>query len=122
MLHRNCAEREGVRIGVEAEKPATGPGGLPLFRNEPTVDFTKKGEREAFPSASAAVREKIGRTYPLFINGKEVTTGERIPFYGSKGGDGKYHAPRLCATRRKVNLSFHSKGGSGGFYNLSCIQ
>ena len=73
------AERERAERAAEAERPAMGPGGLPPFRNEPAVDFTKREEREAFPAAIAAVREKIGRTYPLFIDGKEVTTGDRIP-------------------------------------------
>ncbi|WP_298438769.1 L-glutamate gamma-semialdehyde dehydrogenase, partial [Geobacter sp.] len=68
----------------ERAKPAAAagpepPGGLPPFRNEPLVDFTKKEHRAAFPQAIAAVRKQLGRTYPLFIGGEEVTTGGPAP-------------------------------------------
>ncbi len=71
------------RIEAEhAAKPvkphAKGPGGLTPFHNEPAVDFTLEQTRQAFKNAIADVRGKLGRTYPLFINGKEVQTDDRI--------------------------------------------
>jgi RHH-type proline utilization regulon transcriptional repressor/proline dehydrogenase/delta 1-pyrroline-5-carboxylate dehydrogenase len=61
-----------------APQPET-PVGLPPFRNEPAVDFTRAGQRQAFPAAIAQVRRQLGRTYPLFIDGQEVTTSDRLP-------------------------------------------
>ncbi|MFO7728978.1 MAG: proline dehydrogenase family protein, partial [Desulfonatronovibrio sp.] len=49
------------------------------FNNHPFVDFTKQEEREAFPQAISAVRQELGATYPLFIDGKEVVTEETQP-------------------------------------------
>jgi len=74
----DSAERERARLAATAMKAVVEPDGLPLFRNEPVADFTKREVREAFPKAIAAVREKFGRTYPLFINGGEVTTDKKI--------------------------------------------
>ena len=45
------------------------------------MDFTIPAEREAFPRAIAKVREGAGRTYPLFIGGKEVTTEDTLDSY-----------------------------------------
>ncbi len=61
-------------------KPApTGPEGLAPFRNEPAVDFTKEAQRRAFPQAIAEVRKQLGKTYPLFIGGQDVTTKRKTP-------------------------------------------
>jgi len=49
-----------------------------LFKNEPHVDFTIKGEAQCFIDATARVRKQIGKTYPLFINGKEIFTKHTI--------------------------------------------
>ncbi|ACV69243.1 L-glutamate gamma-semialdehyde dehydrogenase [Desulfohalobium retbaense] len=49
------------------------------FRNEPAPDFTKESERVAYPEALAEVRRQLGRTYPLYINGQEVTTEDLLP-------------------------------------------
>jgi RHH-type proline utilization regulon transcriptional repressor/proline dehydrogenase/delta 1-pyrroline-5-carboxylate dehydrogenase len=48
---------------------------LAPFRNErtfPGVDDPKM--RKAFPAAIAQVRRQLGRTYPLYIDGRDVTT------------------------------------------------
>ncbi len=74
----DVAERERARPAAAAEKAAPEPGGLPPFENEPAVDFTKREDREAFPRAIAGIRGNLGRTYPLFIDGMEVTTGYKI--------------------------------------------
>ncbi len=70
-------EREARSPGPEQER--TGPGGLPPFRNEPMADFTRADHRAAFPKALAQVREQCGKTCPLFINGRDVTTGDLLP-------------------------------------------
>ncbi|SDN99613.1 L-glutamate gamma-semialdehyde dehydrogenase [Desulfonauticus submarinus] len=53
-------------------------GKIPPFENHPFVDFTKKFERDAFPRAIKEVREQLGKTYPLIINGEEVLTEDKL--------------------------------------------
>ncbi|MCM0080260.1 L-glutamate gamma-semialdehyde dehydrogenase [Geomonas sp. Red32] len=53
--------------------------GVPPFKNEAMVDFTRPEHREAFPKQIAAVRGQLGKVYPLFIDGKEVRMEEVIP-------------------------------------------
>ncbi|MGD9126451.1 MAG: proline dehydrogenase family protein, partial [Planctomycetia bacterium] len=48
------------------------------FNNEPMVDFTRESARDAFPKAIQSVREQLGQTYPLWIDGQEVTTDEKM--------------------------------------------
>ncbi|GAB7080730.1 proline dehydrogenase family protein [Megalodesulfovibrio paquesii] len=48
------------------------------FDNEPMVDFTVAESREAFPAALALVRSRLGRTYPLWIDGRDVETKDTI--------------------------------------------
>lgn len=55
------------------------PGALSPFSNDPMVDFTRADHRAAFPANIAAVRKQLGKTYPLFINGREVKTGDTLP-------------------------------------------
>ena len=49
---------------------------LPPFENQPPADFTREDERDRFREALARVRQKLGRTYPLFINGEDRATEE----------------------------------------------
>jgi len=58
------------------EKPVAG---LPPFNNEPMVDFTREDHRQAFPKQIAEIRKQLGRRYPLYINGQEITTSDTIP-------------------------------------------
>jgi len=53
-----------------------GPGELPPFRNEALADFTRAAHRAAFLRQIAEVRRQLGRTYPLFIGGREITTAD----------------------------------------------
>ncbi|MGD8253140.1 MAG: L-glutamate gamma-semialdehyde dehydrogenase [Syntrophobacterales bacterium] len=53
-----------------------GPG---FFSNEPFVDFTRPDARSAFPEAIDQVRALLGRTYPLLIGDKEITTEDTLP-------------------------------------------
>jgi len=54
-------------------------GGLEPFRNHELADFTIPEIRAAFPKAIAEFRKNMGRTYPLYIGGKEVFTDEHLP-------------------------------------------
>jgi 1-pyrroline-5-carboxylate dehydrogenase len=47
---------------------------LPEFKNEPLTDFSKPENRSAMEKALAKVRGEIGRTYPLVIGGKKITS------------------------------------------------
>jgi len=44
------------------------------FRNEPFTDFGIQANAQAYRDALAQVRERLGRTYPLVIDGKQITT------------------------------------------------
>ncbi len=74
------ADPANILCSAPAAPPPEPPvAGLLPFRNEPAVDFTRAEQRQAFLVALAQVRRQLGRTYPLFIAGQEVTTGDRLP-------------------------------------------
>lgn len=73
------AERERTARAAKPKKAHSGPGGLARFNNMAMVDFTRADHRAAFPAAISSVRAQLGKTYPLFINGREVTTSDTIP-------------------------------------------
>ena len=52
---------------------------FPPFKNQPAPDFARQDERESFPRAIAVVRNNLGKTYPLYINGKEIITTDMLP-------------------------------------------
>jgi RHH-type proline utilization regulon transcriptional repressor/proline dehydrogenase/delta 1-pyrroline-5-carboxylate dehydrogenase len=60
--------------GVNGTPSVSNLKGIPPFVNEPLVDFTIPGNREAFPKAIRDIRKDLNKTYPLFINGRDVTT------------------------------------------------
>jgi RHH-type proline utilization regulon transcriptional repressor/proline dehydrogenase/delta 1-pyrroline-5-carboxylate dehydrogenase len=72
------AERQRAERAARPRKTVSGPGGLPRFVNEPMVDFTRADHRAAFPQAIAQVRKQSGKTYPLFIDGRELVTADTI--------------------------------------------
>ena len=49
---------------------------LPPFSPEPYVDFNKEGPRQKMLAALANVSDQLGQSYPIWINGEPVTTGE----------------------------------------------
>ena len=51
---------------------------LPPFAPEPYVDFNQDEPRRKMIAALEQVRGELGRTYPLWINGEPVTTGEQF--------------------------------------------
>lgn len=57
---------------------------VPEFRNEPFTDFSKPENRKAMEQALAQVRRQLGRTWPMIIDGREVSDGPvvevRSPF------------------------------------------
>lgn len=71
-----AAERE--RAVRAARDKAKAPVGLPPFCNQPLADFTKSDQRAEFPKQLALVRKQLGRSYPLFINGKELMTSDTL--------------------------------------------
>jgi RHH-type transcriptional regulator, proline utilization regulon repressor / proline dehydrogenase / delta 1-pyrroline-5-carboxylate dehydrogenase len=48
------------------------------FRNEPHSDFSRDDVQQAMRAALEEVKGRLGRTYPLVIGGREVSTAETI--------------------------------------------
>ncbi|MBI4229511.1 MAG: L-glutamate gamma-semialdehyde dehydrogenase [Planctomycetes bacterium] len=51
-------------------------GAIPPFRNEAFLDFKNRRVHASQEEALRRVRSQLGRTYPLVIDGKEVTTAQ----------------------------------------------
>src|SRR3989442_2211260 len=47
------------------------------FTNEPFIDFTKPENRTRMEEALKKVKAEFGREYPMWLNGKKVTTTEK---------------------------------------------
>jgi RHH-type proline utilization regulon transcriptional repressor/proline dehydrogenase/delta 1-pyrroline-5-carboxylate dehydrogenase len=62
-----------------SEIKAKDENGHSPFTNHPAVDFTKYEIRSAFLQAINQVRQRLGRTYPLLIGGKEKRTKDTLP-------------------------------------------
>ena len=52
------------------------PAGIEGFRNEPYYDWSDAGNVERMEAALARVRGRLGRTYPLIVDGEEIHEGE----------------------------------------------
>jgi RHH-type proline utilization regulon transcriptional repressor/proline dehydrogenase/delta 1-pyrroline-5-carboxylate dehydrogenase len=78
-LLRNPEERGAMltRTRRPGPPPATAPGELPPFRNEPPTDFAQAENRATMARSLVEVRGRLGRRYPLIIGGAEVDTGDR---------------------------------------------
>jgi RHH-type proline utilization regulon transcriptional repressor/proline dehydrogenase/delta 1-pyrroline-5-carboxylate dehydrogenase len=48
------------------------------FKNESLADFSLPEVRDAFVTAITEVRKNLGKTYPLFIGGSEITTNNKV--------------------------------------------
>ncbi len=73
------AERERAKREA-SRKAAPQAEGFGPFRNEPMVDFTREDMRRIFPAEIAKIRAShMGKTYPLYINGKDVEVADKIP-------------------------------------------
>lgn len=51
---------------------------LPAFSTEPMADFSRKEVRDACAAALTTVRNRLGRQYPLLIDGREISTSHRV--------------------------------------------
>lgn len=51
------------------------------FRNHPLTDFSKEENRKKMQSALDEVKSQFDRTYSLYIDGKEVETGDMLKSY-----------------------------------------
>lgn len=51
------------------------------FRNHPLTDFSKEENRQAQKAMLDEVKKQFDRVYPLYIDGKEVTTGDLLKSY-----------------------------------------
>ena len=49
------------------------------YAPEPLTDFTKPENREAFQAALDLVKDELGRTYPLVIDGEHIELSETFP-------------------------------------------
>src|SRR5258706_13182806 len=47
------------------------------FTNEPFIDFAKAENRSRMEEALKKVKAEFGREYPMWLNGKKVTTTEK---------------------------------------------
>ena len=76
-------ERELAALKEKGKSASLGQAGavpvFPPFANEPPVDFTIPGNRAAYADALAKVRAAAGKTLPLYINGRDVSTAETLP-------------------------------------------
>lgn len=75
---RITAESERATRKLKTKKGQTDQSSLPRFTNMTMVDFTRADHRSAFPKAIADVRKQLGKTYPLYINGRELTVADTI--------------------------------------------
>ena len=66
-----------VPAGVSKKQPYSEADPLE-FRNEPQADFTLPEVRSAFRKALEEVRLELGRTYPLLIGGKEISSPDKL--------------------------------------------
>ena len=64
---------------LEGTPPVQKDGSQEHFINEPMADFTRAEVRRAFTGAIAEVRRNLGRTYPLHIGGRDITTADILP-------------------------------------------
>lgn len=51
---------------------------LTEFRNEPFTDFKQKDNEDAMRAALKKVRSQFGKSHPLLIGGKEITTSDEM--------------------------------------------
>ena len=74
------------------------------FSNEPMADFTRVEVRQAFTGAIAEVRRNLGRTYPLHIGGRDITTADILPSVNP--ADPEEIIGRICqASTTEVDLA-----------------
>jgi len=60
---------------------------LKPFKNEVLIDFTNPKNMAKQNAALKAVRQKLGNTYPLIINGKKIKTGQTFHSFNPSNKD-----------------------------------
>ncbi|HKI50433.1 MAG TPA: proline dehydrogenase family protein [Geothermobacteraceae bacterium] len=84
-LRQSFAEQASIDqlLADPAEKLMTAPAPTAepaaRFRNEPAIDFSRAEQRDAFRAALETVRGRLGQTWPLSIDGRDVTTETTLP-------------------------------------------
>lgn len=87
-------QRDAAYVPDKQEEDVDPATTLSMFKNMALIDFTVPEAREAFPQAIARVREESGKTYPLYIGGRDVITQDLIP--SSNPADGDEILGRVC--------------------------
>jgi RHH-type proline utilization regulon transcriptional repressor/proline dehydrogenase/delta 1-pyrroline-5-carboxylate dehydrogenase len=116
------ARREAEALAARPRRKRPGLAGLqgelPAFANFPAADFTIPATREGFRQALAAVRQDFGRTLPLFIDGRDVTTSDLLESYNpARPGEivakvcqaGTAEVDQAVAAAQKTWLSWRDK-------------
>ncbi len=77
------------------------------FSNEPIADFSRSEVRNSFTEAVKSVRQKLGRTYPLYIGGTDIATDDtRDSFNPASPGE---IVGRICqAGTHEVDLAIEA--------------
>ena len=76
MIREDEARQQKATIETPEQKT---PSPFPPFINEPLIDFTVPENRDAYIKAIASVRGNAGKTLPLYINNRDVTTEVTLP-------------------------------------------
>ncbi len=64
--------------GPPESRPPEKPPAADSFRNFPAADFSEATLREQMARALGTVRQRLGNSYPLLINGVEIATGRQL--------------------------------------------
>jgi len=69
---------EQLRVATGTSESGPDARGTSPFRNERFADCSQGSVRDGFVRALDKVKKQLGKTYPLFIDGREVTTEDVI--------------------------------------------
>lgn len=76
---------------------------LTEFRNEPFTDFSVKANEDAMKDAIKLVRSKMGKSHPLIIGGKEITSGASELTSTNPGNPDEVVGKFTLATKEQAN-------------------
>jgi RHH-type proline utilization regulon transcriptional repressor/proline dehydrogenase/delta 1-pyrroline-5-carboxylate dehydrogenase len=74
LLHNPEEERLNGARSTTVPLPSSGSP----FRNEPELDFAQEENRRLFREALSLVRQQLGQSYPVIIDGQEITTDAEL--------------------------------------------
>lgn len=75
---RNSGAKVRTANGDGAMQPEASHSLKATFRNEPPIDFAVAENRKRMDEALEQVKGRLGRSYPLVIGGKHVTTQQQL--------------------------------------------